>query len=132
MAGNPELRTRVETARQLGISLRTFDGWTPERETVYEYDDDGRLVRSREWVAAEWDETQRAWMLALADYEQSRCTGCGGDVNETFDPANDGAWMAEAWRCHRCTSIDDGADAYANAGGKITHALRFIPERIKR
>jgi uncharacterized protein with PIN domain len=90
------------------------------------------LVRSVDWVESEWDETQRAWMLALADYEQSRCQGCGGDVNETFDPENDGAWIAEAWRCHRCTAIDAGAQHYASAGGHVSPALRFIPERIKR
>ncbi len=112
--------------------MRRFDGWTPGRETAYEYDDDGRMTHSHEWVEAEWDETQRAWMLALDQYEKSLCPGCKGDVHETFDPENDGAWIAEPWRCHRCTAIDVGADAYVESGRKLSQAVRFIPEKIKR
>lgn len=47
---------------------------------MYEYDNNtGRLVRSVEWVESAWDEEQRGWMLALAEYEAGLCACCGGD-----------------------------------------------------
>ena len=44
--------------------MKRFTGWEPA--TVYEYDDAGRLVASQPEV--EWDDTERAWMLALEEY----------------------------------------------------------------
>lgn len=45
-------------------------------------------------------------MLALAEYEADLCTGCGGHLSETTDPANDGIYVIEpAVRCHRCTLL---------------------------
>src|SRR5690606_39172952 len=83
---SPELRARVETARRLGISLRRLNGWSPRRETTYEYDDKGRLVRSETWEEPEWNELERAYMLALAEWEAGRCQMCGGDPGECQSP----------------------------------------------
>lgn len=33
-------------------------------------------------MESEWDEQQRAWMLALAEWERSRCPVCTGDPGE--------------------------------------------------
>ncbi len=45
-------------------------------------------------------------MVALANHEADTCTGCGGLLSETTDPANDGAYLIEpAVRCHRCTVL---------------------------
>jgi hypothetical protein len=46
--------------------------------TEYEYDDQGRLVRSWSQPESEWDQQQQAWMEALAAYRGERCPcGCG-------------------------------------------------------
>ncbi len=50
----------------------------PDRVTEYEHDSDGRVIRSVEWVESAWDEQQRAWMLALAEYDANTCPHCGG------------------------------------------------------
>ncbi|GAA4439369.1 hypothetical protein [Phytohabitans houttuyneae] len=70
----------------------------PERTTEYEYDADGKLVRSREWVESAWDERQQALMLAYAEWEAARCPVCGGDPAECQDPLADkdnprGKWV---------------------------------------
>lgn len=45
-------------------------------------------------------------MVALANHEADTCTGCGGLLSETTDPANEGAYLPEpAVRCHRCTAL---------------------------
>ncbi|NIL57084.1 hypothetical protein [Salinispora arenicola] len=58
--------------------MREFRGWVPERVTEHEYDADGRIVRSAQWVESAWDEQQRGWMLALDAYEADLCPHCGG------------------------------------------------------
>lgn len=63
----------------------------------------------------EWDDTERAWMLALAQWrEDTLCTVCGGPATEC---QGEGAeWRFEAadpTRCHRMTAIlraQDGAE----------------------
>lgn len=40
------------------------------------------------------------------DYESSLCSGCGRPRHETFDPANEQAYEAEAQRCHACATRD--------------------------
>lgn len=46
--------------------------------TEYEYDDAGRLVRSRSQPESEWDQQQQAWALALIQFRAERCPcGCG-------------------------------------------------------
>lgn len=88
------------------------------------------MVSSREWAESEWDAEQRGWMLALADYEATRCQGCGGDVHETFDVTNQFAWHVDApWQCHRCAAIERGADAFTAAGGEPRPSHRWIPEK---
>lgn len=71
---------QLKTARRLGISYKRFCGWQPT-------DDD----------PIEWDETERSWMLALDEYENTViCPLCGMPskfchdylkVNDTFERA---------------------------------------------
>jgi hypothetical protein len=51
-------------------------GWEPTESHVHEYDDEGRLVRTTVTREPEWDDQQRANMLALAEYEAGICA-CG-------------------------------------------------------
>lgn len=65
---------------------------------MFEYDEQGRLVRAVEREDSEWDEHQRGLMLALAEWEATRCPICGGDPKECQDPAADrnnpyGKWV---------------------------------------
>ena len=73
------------------------------------YDDHGRMVRSTEYVESAWDEHQRGLMLALAEWEATRCPACGGDPAECQAPESDinnpfGSWVYDAGlpvECHR-------------------------------
>lgn len=60
-----------------------------------------RSVSTRE---VEWDDEERARVLALLDYEAQQCSGCGGYLPDTTDP--DGKWVAGLpSRCFRCDAV---------------------------
>lgn len=74
----------------------------PERRTTYEYDDNGCLAASTEYVESEWDEEQQAIMLAYYAWESTRCPACGGNPAECQGADNEFAWKADGpHRCHR-------------------------------
>lgn len=113
------MRAEVETAERLGVSYKRFQGWEPT--TVYTYDDAGRMVSSQPEV--EWDDTERAWMLALQTWRDTElCTLCGWPKDACHDPQAE--WNLEATlpiRCHVTTKIKQAqAD---RAGGKYDDAL---------
>lgn len=58
------------------MSEKKLLGWEPTETHDHEYDEAGRLVRTVVTREAEWDDVQRANMLALADYEADLCD-CG-------------------------------------------------------
>lgn len=61
-------------------------------------------------VEPEWDDEQRAWMLALTEIEADSCPGCHGVLSETTATDEWGEslyrWEVPApTRCHRCTAL---------------------------
>lgn len=59
----------------------------------------------------EWDEKERAKILAYLDYEAQVCTGCGGYLPETTD--EQAKYTAEPpFRCYRCDAIQSQQEAY--------------------
>lgn len=85
--------------------MKRFDGWEPSTVTDYEYDDAGRLVRSVAEREPEWDEPERAWVLALADYRAQVHEACGTFLPDATRLEDDGAFRAELpVRCHVCTA----------------------------
>lgn len=88
----------------MGISLKRFNGWEPQTLTRYEYDDQGRIRHTVTTTESEWDDTERAWMIAHHLYKADICQGCGGTWSETTDIANEDAYLTEAIRCHSCTA----------------------------
>lgn len=84
------MRRRLTAARQLGVSLRRFDGWEPvQRTRVTEWTPDGRPAAWQTSTEPEWDPRQRALMLALQWWEAGLCRRCGQHLDETTDPNND-------------------------------------------
>lgn len=62
-------------------------GHDPVVETVFEYDEQGRVSRTLAApVEPEWSADDRALMLALAEHEASICPGCGQYHDEAQDP----------------------------------------------
>ena len=70
-----------------------FRGRPLESRTEYEYDDTGRLLRSRTFHEATWTTEDHAEALALQLYEQGLCPcGCGQPRVEAWDEMNDDAY----------------------------------------
>jgi hypothetical protein len=100
-------------------------GWEAAEITVYEYDQGGRLARSVTSRESEWDDEQRAWMRALAQYEAGLCHRCGTELAESTDPLHDpdnphGTHVyrpSKAMRCHACTALMQAAEAFENPAG---------------
>lgn len=61
---------RLRCARDLGVSLKRFQGWTPSDQDP-----------------VEWDDTEQAWMLALQAYEARTCPICGMSTDICHDEA---------------------------------------------
>lgn len=58
------------------MSEKRILGWEPTETHRHVYDEAGRLVRTTVTRESEWDDMERAKMLALADYEANLCD-CG-------------------------------------------------------
>lgn len=88
------------------------------------------LVSSR--PEPEWDETEQAWILALAMYRETRCPGCGGNLNVTTKAEHEDQYKAELpLQCFRCVGFARDNDAYADEpyAGSLIH---LVPPRPKR
>lgn len=86
-----------------------FRGRPLEERTEYEYDDAGRVIRSRTYREAEWTTEDQAEVLALALHEQSLCPcGCGYTREVAWHDDNDGYFdMADDDRvCYARQAID--------------------------
>lgn len=86
------------------------------------------MVSSRPEV--EWDETERAWMLALDEYEAGLCPMCGLPSELCQDPSAEG--RAEAGlpiRCHVTTARIQRQDEYADVkqGGALIYTAGLRP-----
>lgn len=71
-------------------------------------------------------------MLALAEYRNSMCGRCGGDLHETTDPANEGAYRPKLpIRCHRCDGLIRSEEAYVKADRPqaLLHTVEHKPRR---
>lgn len=81
--------------------------------TVYEYDDQDRLVRSVTTHDAEWTEEDLGYGQAHRRNESDQCPGCGLPLSETTDPEAEGAYEAPPpMRCHACTPLEHRKDEY--------------------
>lgn len=91
---------------------------------MYEYDDAGRLLRAVTTREAEWDDTEREWMLALADYRANLCPLCGRHLSICTDPVNEGrVKVGPPTRCHFTTAVEKAREPYR---GKATQASALM------
>ena len=100
-------------------------GHDPVVETVYEYDEAGRVTRSLAApVEPEWSPEDRALMLALAEHEANICPNCGQPLDEAMDPDNEGRYrLSLPTRDHACTALAQFSKAYQHSD--VPEALRF-------
>ena len=85
--------------------MRRFYGWEPTQTTVRVVEN-RRLVKTLTTQESEWDDEQRGWMLALAEFEKQQCGGCGGWLPDTTDVLRSDGYVADhPLRCHRCEAL---------------------------
>lgn len=71
-------------------------------------------------VEPEWDETERAWMLALSEWrEKHLCPLCGWPKSICQDPRNEGRFIAEGTRCYVTTAMRHAQEAARNPGDGV-------------
>lgn len=105
--------------------MKRFDGWEPLEVAEHEYDGD-RLTRTLTRREAEWDEEERAWILAWLTYRSQVHQDCGHYLPDSAAPEAEGEYVAQLpIRCHACTAR---AQMYARveaAGNPHIPALLF-------
>lgn len=75
-----------------------------------------------------WDEQQRGWMLALDEYEATRCPLCGGDPDECSGDGSYGRWKAAGPR--RCQKTHEVRVAQAARAKKVPDGVDDHPEAL--
>lgn len=81
--------------------------------TVYEYDEQDRLIRSVTTHDAEWTEEDLGSAKAYRRNKMAECPGCGLDLAQTTDPANEGLYEAPLpVRCYACTPLEHRKGEY--------------------
>ncbi|MCC5574472.1 hypothetical protein IMZ11_02300 [Microtetraspora sp. AC03309] len=85
--------------------------------TTYEYDDDGRLVRSVTVHENPWDAQNVGWAVAKMAEDADRCPGCRMSLSETTamrdgEPAH--SYHVDIPRvCRACEALAKRQDSYA-------------------
>lgn len=88
--------------------------------TEFEYDDDGRLVRSVTTRDREWTEQDRAEALALKAYRSSFCPcGCGYPIADTTSHEETGPqFVAEKTICRARLALVEAQRALSDSDKK--------------
>lgn len=74
----------------------------------------------------EWDEQERAWFLALAQYEAGLCPLCGRHVSICTAPGAEGRiHVPPPTRCHVTTAIERAREPYKGGKARYAGALMF-------
>lgn len=128
MATRADERTRLRVAQGwTGPSPKRFDGWEPEWETTYEYDEDDRLVRSvTRMVEPEWDDATRFRALGLRQYDDDCCPGCGLHQSILDDPDGN-VFTFEERTCRVCAAQDVFGRVVADAHEKAKKQMGENP-----
>lgn len=128
-------------ARQLGISVRRFDGWEPGETHHLERDGAGDVTRIHVRREPEWDEESRAWLIALAELEAAECRRCGTDLNESTSPEHDANNPERVAQyepnlpivCHHCAALNRSAKKYRDHddAAALIHTAGLRPRRAR-
>ncbi|MFC6080914.1 hypothetical protein [Sphaerisporangium aureirubrum] len=92
--------------------------------TTFHYDAAGLLTHTVTVREPEWLEDDVAWALAWRQEQAGKCPGCGLQLEETTNPANDGRYVVPLpVRCFACTPIAEAHTIYAKSPpGLLIHA----------
>lgn len=74
----------------------------------------------------EWDEDERAWMLALATREAAECRRCGGDLVETTDHEHNRYVPDKPIVCLRCLALHQSEKTHEKNAENVAMIHRAI------
>jgi YD repeat-containing protein len=98
--------------------------------TEYEYDDEGRLIRSVTTHDPEWSEEDLGFAKAHRRREAERCPGCGLPLSETTDPDREGEYEAPPpTRCHACTPLEHRKSEYRESPPGLLFNVHLKPQK---
>lgn len=107
------MRRDVDLARTMGISPRELWGWTPRTFTEYEYDDDGKLLRTVSVTESAFDDEN--YQLAAAGFDLlADIHSCGHPLSETT------SWAADEMNPER-TIVYEAAPPAACQACRVLH-----------
>jgi len=88
------------------------------------------MIRSVTTTEPEWDDAERDWMLALAEYEATLCPRCGRPIEVCTNPANEMRFRVPLpTRCHATTAVLQTQEALGkNKYSRHVGALLFHAE----
>ena len=84
--------------------------------------------------APPWRQVDSDLAIALTEIEADECPGCGHPRDESMDPANEFAYLAEPVRCHACAARDraakrDSGDDWDDSGIAWTTTREEVTDR---
>jgi hypothetical protein len=100
-------------------------GWEPARHITFEADPAGRIVGAQVETEPEWDPTERAWMIALAQFHDQLCPKCGFPTRICHDPSIEWRTSAEPERCHIATAVARAQEQAQKENRPYTQALNW-------
>jgi hypothetical protein len=86
----------------------------------------GRLVQPGEPL---WLDDDRDWALALTEYENDICDGCGQPRSQTTAPEAEYAYRAVAIRCHGCKTAAGATEPFTSPGATTAGLLIAVTRR---
>lgn len=106
----------MRVARERGISYKRLSGWEPEERIEYERDELGQVSAATVTREPEWDDAERAWAFALANYEDSLCPNCGRPLEVcTAMDTEQRLRVGEPIRCHFTTALANAREKYKDS-----------------
>lgn len=93
----PFLTRRLRDSLALRREIEAARAWATPRSVFL-----GRIPRRGEPL---WTDEDRAWAIALLEYEADLCSGCGQPRSETTEAANETKYTTTALRCHGCAAV---------------------------
>jgi len=88
----------------VGVSPKRFGGWEPTETHTYAYDEAGRVASVEVTREVEWDEGERALVVALLSY-RAQCCPSGHYLPTASAAESEFGFAAHARRCHMCTAV---------------------------
>ncbi len=99
------------------MPLSVFEGREVAETTEYEYNPEGRLIRSTTVRAPEWTGDDRAVLVALAQYRDSLCSCCGLPKDMTLAHERDAPRFVVSRRyCLARKTLIESQLAFTNRG----------------